>query len=45
MTNIAELHALRARIDQLEAQVASEQAARDEQRTTRRGMLRLAGAA
>ena len=45
MTDIAELHALRARIDQLEAQVASEQAARDEQRTTRRGMLRLAGAA
>ena len=45
MTNISELNALRARIDQLEAQVASEQPARDEQRTTRRGMLRLASAA
>ena len=45
MTNISELHALRARIDQLEAEAAHEQAERDEQRTTRRGMLRLAGAA
>jgi len=45
MTNISELQALRARIDQLEAEAAREQAERNEQRTTRRGMLRLAGAA
>ena len=45
MTNIAELNALRARIDQLEAEAASEHAERDEQRTTRRGMLRWASAA
>jgi hypothetical protein len=40
-----ELNALRARIDQLEAQAASDSAERTEQSTTRRGMLRMAGAA
>jgi len=45
MIDLTELNALRARIDQLEADAAREQAERAEERTTRRGMLRLAGAA
>ncbi|MCE9622703.1 MAG: hypothetical protein K8R99_10190 [Actinomycetia bacterium] len=45
MTDIAELNALRARIDELEAQVRGQSQEPSEQVTTRRSMLRLAGAA